>query len=403
METGTDLIDNTSADVHALMEGQSVQDGTHIHYETFGDIQGDERDIALTILDHFNVYDINTIGKFSACAQSKSTETVDAFLKHTQSEDFEKVSEILKSTVSTAKGLNIEKYTNNSTVNRVRRVFKKNPIETLKEECQGTLGQIESLVNSLNDHKVKLYQDVESLRYIYEEALVNFKSINFYKVIGEEEQRYVNEELLPRLREEASQNRNDVSKQEELARVQQFADELDRRLYDLLSIMEIFKTTLPKIRGHMSTNNFLAHKIDSVSYSALSIWKTEIANAVATQTTQSAVKATESATNFTNELVRKTSRSMLDTVRDTLSAVERPLIDPETLQAVTNDFVEVAQITNQAAKEANKDRDEARQRIEKMSNERREKVNHIKKTHEQNLRDGNDGRRKPLGKRLGNS
>ncbi|EJK6532675.1 toxic anion resistance protein, partial [Listeria monocytogenes] len=81
----------------------------------------------------------------------------------------------------------------------------------------------------------------------------------------------------------------------------QFADRLDKRVYDLRLSRQITIQQAPQIRLIQNTNQALAEKIQSSIMTAIPLWKNQVAIALTLLRQQQAVAAQRQVSETTNE------------------------------------------------------------------------------------------------------
>ncbi|RZH79411.1 toxic anion resistance protein, partial [Staphylococcus aureus] len=106
-----------------------------------------------------------------------------------------------------------------------------------------------------------------------------FQALNIYIAAGELKLEEINTKMLPELRKKAEQTGDQMDYQE-VNDLTQFADRLDKRVYDLRLSRQITIQQAPQIRLIQNTNQALAEKIQSSIMTAIPLWKNQVAIAL---------------------------------------------------------------------------------------------------------------------------
>lgn len=93
----------------------------------------------------------------------------------------------------------------------------------------------------------------------------------------------------------------------------QFADRLDKRVYDLRLSRQITIQQAPQIRLIQNTNQALAEKIQSSIMTAIPLWKNQVAIALTLLRQQQAVAAQRQVSETTNELLKRNADMLKQT------------------------------------------------------------------------------------------
>ncbi len=107
-------------------------------------------------------------------------------------------------------------------------------------------------------------EDNSFLEQLYDKNKDYFQALNIYIAAGELKLEEINTKMLPELRKKAEQTGDQMDYQE-VNDLTQFADRLDKRVYDLRLSRQITIQQAPQIRLIQNTNQALAEK-NSVFY-----------------------------------------------------------------------------------------------------------------------------------------
>jgi uncharacterized protein YaaN involved in tellurite resistance len=158
----------------------------------------------------------------------------------------------------------------------------------------------------------------------------------------------------------------------------QFADRLDKRLYDLKLSREITIQSAPQIRLIQNTNQALVEKIQSSIMTAIPLWKNQVAIALTLIRQRHAVEAQKQVSKTTNELLLKNAEMLKTNTIETARENERGLVDIETLKKTQESLITTLEETLRIQEEGRTKRRLAEQELASMENELRIKLLEIK-------------------------
>ena len=125
----------------------------------------------------------------------------------------------------------------------------------------------------------------------------------------------------------------------------QFADRLEKRMYDLKLSRQITTQSAPQIRLIQNTNQALVEKIQSSIMTAIPLWKNQIAIALTLIRQRSAVEAQKQVSKTTNDLLLKNAEMLKTNTIETARENERGIVDIETLKKTQENLVSTLEET----------------------------------------------------------
>jgi len=189
-------------------------------------------------------------------------------------------------------------------------------------------GQIIAASNVLEGHRVQLLKDMVSMDRLYQATLGMLDNLDEQIAAIDWLMNEVNTKHIPELEAKANET-GDMADAQALRDMTETRDELERRRYDLLLTRDDTIRALPSIRIVQAIDKGLAQKIQSQILNNVSMWKRTMAIQIAAWRAAEAGKATESATDFTNELIRESADQVNESNRIARKAMERGIYDVE--------------------------------------------------------------------------
>lgn len=311
-------------------------------------------------------------------AQGKLLSFSHAMLDHVQKKDVGEIGDIIS---------DLMKHLNQVSPDELRaekpsllsRMFGKmsGTIQEVLSKYQKTGAQIDRISVKLDRSKNVLLSDIGMLEKLYETNKEYFHALNIYIAAGEIKLEELHEKTIPELKKAAAVT-NDQMKFQEVNDMIQFADRLDKRLYDLKLSREITIQSAPQIRLIQNTNQALVEKIQSSIVTAIPLWKNQVAIALTLIRQRHAVEAQKQVSKTTNDLLLKNAEMLKTNTIETAKENERGLVDIETLKKTQENLISTLEETLRIQEEGRTKRRMAEQDLAAMENELRLKLLEIK-------------------------
>ncbi|WNS76106.1 toxic anion resistance protein [Bacillus sp. DTU_2020_1000418_1_SI_GHA_SEK_038] len=311
-------------------------------------------------------------------AQSKLLSFSNSMLEQVQKKDIGEVGEIISELMLKFNDVNPDdlKMEKSSFFARMFGRISSSIQETLSR-YQKTGAQIDRISVKLERSKNILLSDVVMLEKLYENNKEYFHALNVYIAAGEIKLEELHEVTIPALKKAAEES-NDQMKFQEVNDMIQFADRLDKRLYDLKLSREITIQSAPQIRLIQNTNQALVEKIQSSIMTAIPLWKNQVAIALTLIRQRHAVEAQKQVSKTTNELLLKNAEMLKTNTIETARENERGLVDIETLKKTQENLISTLEETLRIQEEGRHKRRLAEQELATMESDLRQKLLEIK-------------------------
>jgi len=299
-------------------------------------------------------------------------------LEHVQKQDVGEVGEIISELMKKLNEVNPDELSPERK-SFFSRMFGKlsSSVQEVLSKYQKTGAQIDRISVKLERSKGVLISDINMLEKLYENNKEYFQALNVYIAAGEIKLDELYNQTIPELKK-AAKAADDQMKFQEVNDMLQFADRLDKRLYDLKLSREITIQSAPQIRLIQNTNQTLVEKIQSSIMTAIPLWKNQVAIALTLLRQQHAVEAQKLVSKTTNELLLKNAEMLKTNTIETARENERGLVDIETLKKTQESLITTLEETLRIQAEGRSKRRQAEHELASMENELKQKLLDIK-------------------------
>lgn len=315
---------------------------------------------------------------YGAPAQAKLHDFSHSMLAHVQKQDVGPIGDIISDLM-----FRLQEADPNELAARNKNVFTKmfhrvkQSINEITSKYQKIGTQIDRIALKLEHSKKRLMEDNSFLEQLYDKNKDYFQALNIYIAAGELKLEEINTKMLPELRKKAEQTGDQMDYQE-VNDLTQFADRLDKRVYDLRLSRQITIQQAPQIRLIQNTNQALAEKIQSSIMTAIPLWKNQVAIALTLLRQQQAVAAQRQVSETTNELLKRNADMLKTNAIETARENERGIVDIETLKETQSSLIETLQETLKIQQEGRAKRAVAEKELVTMEQELKERLLEMK-------------------------
>ncbi|GAA5417052.1 telA-like protein SA1238 [Paraliobacillus ryukyuensis] len=311
-------------------------------------------------------------------AQTKLLSFSNSMLDHVQNKEIGEVGQVINELMSKFNEMNPDDLSPEKQ-NVFKRLFGKlsNSIQETLSRYQKTGAQIDKISLKLEQSKNVLLSDITMLDQLYEHNKEYFKGLNVYIAAGELKMEEIQKKEIPALRK-AAETTNDQMKYQEVNDMIQFADRLEKRLYDLKLSRQITVQSAPQIRLIQNTNQVLVEKIQSSILTAIPLWKNQIAIALTMFRQHHAVEAQKQVSKTTNDLLLKNAEMLKTNTIETAKLNEQGFVDIETVKKTQENLVSTLEEVLKIQDDGRRKRLEAEKEISTMENQLKQKLLEVK-------------------------
>ncbi|RST73741.1 toxic anion resistance protein [Siminovitchia acidinfaciens] len=333
---------------------------------------------ALDLAKQIDPANHQAIISYGTQAQSQLLNFSSSMLDHVQNKDIGPIGDVLNDLMSKLKSINPEELSPEKK-NFFSKMFGKisNSIQETMSKYQKTGAQIDRISIKLNQSKDVLLSDLQMLEQLYEKNKEYFHALNIFIAAGELKIEEMRTETIPSLKKKAEASGDQMAYQDVNDMIQ-FADRLEKRLYDLKLSRQITIQSAPQIRMIQNTNQVLAEKIQTSIMTAIPLWKNQIAIALSLFRQRQAVEAQKQVSKTTNELLLKNAEMLKSNTLEAAREGERGLVDIETLKKTQANLISTLEETIKIQQEGRSKRAQAEQELVTMENELKQKLLSLK-------------------------
>ena len=323
--------------------------------------------------------DVQAMTLYGSQAQEKLSSFSHEMLHQVQKQDIGEVGQILTDLMQRLSLISPSDLKDNES-GFFKKLFGKvsRSIQETLSKYQKVSTQIDRISVQLDQSKNQLLKDIQILDQLYEKNKDYFDAINIYIAAAELKLIEVNEEVIPALKQKAEASGDQMDAQD-VNDMMQFANRLEKKMYDLQLSRQITIQTAPQIRLIQNTNQALAEKIQSSIMTAIPLWKNQIVITLALLRQKNAVAAQKQVSETTNTLLLKNSELLKDNTIETAKANEAGLVDIETLKKTQDNLMTALEETLRIQSEGRIKRQQAQQELEHMEENLKQRLLNLKK------------------------
>ncbi|MCY9448303.1 toxic anion resistance protein [Bacillus haynesii] len=326
----------------------------------------EKRRQAFQLAEQIDPKNHNSITLYGTQAQSKLLNFSHEMLEHVQKKDIGEIGQVLSDLMK-----KLEQVSPDELKTEKRNFFSRffgrvsHSVQEVLSRYQKTGAQIDRISVKLDHSKSALIDDNKMLERLYEKNKEYYEALNVYIAAGQLKLEELNHKTIPELKEKSKTEHHHMAVQEVNDMIQ-FANRLEKRVYDLTLSRQITLQSAPQIRLIQHTNQVLAEKIQSSIMTAIPLWKNQVAIALTLLRQRRAVEAQKQVSATTNELLLKNAEMLKANTIETAKENERGFIDIETLKQVQDNLIGTLEETLKIQAEGRSKRLQAEEEIRAM-------------------------------------
>lgn len=347
----------------------NTDEETGMEQTIYQQLSKDRQDQAKALSEKIDASDSQSIVSYGAMAQKQIGDFSHQIIAQVQNQDLDVVGEQLRELLARLNDTDPSQLTNQKQ-NRIQRWFKKQKasLYEMNAKYQKVGYQIDEIASHLTRQKNGLLNDNLQLDSLYQQNLEFFEALNVYIAAAQIKAERLRQEELPALKSQVTSEHDQMTIQK-IADLEQFINRLEKRIYDLELTREITIQQAPQIRLIQSANQNLAEKIQSSIYTAIPLWKNQIAIQLSLYRQKDALDAQIAVTDTTNQLLTENSELLKQSSLETARQSERGVVDIETLKHSQQNLIDTITETMQIQEEGRAKRLQAEREMVQMENE----------------------------------
>ncbi|MFW5412400.1 toxic anion resistance protein [Aerococcus urinaeequi] len=347
----------------------NTDEETGMEQTIYQQLSKDRQDQAKALSEKIDASDSQSIVSYGAMAQKQIGDFSHQIIAQVQNQDLDLVGEQLRELLARLNDTDPSQLTNQKQ-NRIQRWFKKQKasLYEMNAKYQKVGYQIDEIAGHLTRQKNGLLNDNLQLDSLYQQNLEFFEALNVYIAAAQIKAERLRQEELPALKDQVTSEHDQMTIQK-IADLEQFINRLEKRIYDLELTREITIQQAPQIRLIQNANQNLAEKIQSSIYTAIPLWKNQIAIQLSLYRQKDALDAQIAVTDTTNQLLTENSELLKQSSLETARQSERGVVDIETLKHSQQNLIDTITETMQIQEEGRAKRLQAEREMVQMENE----------------------------------
>lgn len=347
----------------------NTDEETGMEQTIYQQLSKDRQDQAKALSEKIDASDSQSIVSYGAMAQKQIGDFSHQIIAQVQNQDLDVVGEQLRELLARLNDTDPSQLTHQKQ-NRIQRWFKKQKasLYEMNAKYQKVGYQIDEIAGHLTRQKNGLLNDNLQLDSLYQQNLEFFEALNVYIAAAQIKAERLRQEELPALKDQVTSEHDQMTIQK-IADLEQFINRLEKRIYDLELTREITIQQAPQIRLIQNANQNLAEKIQSSIYTAIPLWKNQIAIQLSLYRQKDALDAQIAVTDTTNQLLTENSELLKQSSLETARQSERGVVDIETLKHSQQNLIDTITETMQIQEEGRAKRLQAEREMVQMENE----------------------------------
>ncbi len=333
-------------------------------------LSNEEKAMVRQFASQIDLHNSQMVMQYGAGAQKKIADFSESALENVKTKDLGETGKLLAEVVNELKDFDAEEEEKG-----LFGFFKKVPskIESMKARYSKAETNVERICNVLNDHQVQLLKDSAMLDQMYELNKNYFKELTMYIAAGKQKLEQVKKEEVSALITKAQQ----TGSQEDMNAVNDLTslcDRFEKKIHDLELTRMVAMQMAPQIRMIQNNDILMSEKIQSMIVNTVPLWKSQMVLALGVAHSRQAAEAQKEVTDMTNALLRKNAETLKLASVETAQALERGVVDIETLTATNELLISTIDEVAKIHEEGRVKRVEAQAQLQQMENDLKNKL-----------------------------
>ena len=284
-----------------------------------------------------NIHDSGKVIAYGREQQAQIGKFSDSILNGVATTSIGEAGELLTSTIGDIKGYNLSCEKETSGLFGFLKK-QKSKIQNMQTKYRSVSANIDLIVKDLQQKDLDLGKVSRGFDTMYAENIATYEFLSMAIFAGQE---VLKEERIKL--EEMQRNAEASGDMMEVQRVADYKDNIikfERRLYDLALTRAICVQQAPQIRNIQKGADEVSESIKTTISTAIPLWKNQMALALGMRVVEQGLNAVNAAKDLTNAMLLANSEKNKQLTLQTAEAVERGVIDIETINTVNQNLIE---------------------------------------------------------------
>lgn len=313
------------------------------------------------------VTDINSVTNYGADLQTALHGFSNEYLKSVRTSKTGELGDLMTNLLVTINGVDIDGIKDKPWVSKLRKIpvlkhFAPS-IEKKLIKYDNVQNVIKGYERTIDATRLLAQRDNNALSVMFENNVKVMKNLEDIIIAGKMKLEQLRAQL-----EEMEKNRTQYEDYQ-IQDMQEYINNLDKRLGDLLAQYYSTKISLPQIRAVQYNNIAVANNAATLISTTLPIWRSQLAFSVALNNQKESITIHKAVTDATNEMMRKNAELLHTNSISVAKETQRAVIDTETLKEVTAKLVETIKETKAIEAEGAAKRKAAEEELLKLGSE----------------------------------
>lgn len=284
-----------------------------------------------------DVHDKGKVVAYGREEQASIGKFYDSILQGVGTKEVGEAGELLTSVIGDINGYNV-------TCNKEEKGMfgflrkQKSKIQTLQTKYKSLSANMDTVVKELEKKDLALGQVSRNFDVMYDENREMYEFLTMVIYAGE--QALLDEKQKLEVMQKEAEENGDLM---EVQKASDFNDDIlrfERRLYDLKLSRTVAIQQAPQIRNIQKSADEVSESIKTTIVTSIPLWKSQMAIALGMQVVRDGLNAVNTVRNATNEMLIRNSQMNKELALEVSQAVERGIIDIETINIVNKNLIE---------------------------------------------------------------
>ena len=334
----------------------------------------EEQKLVADFAARIDIENTNQILQYGAGTQKKMADFSDAALANVKTQELGEAGDLIAEVVGELRDFDATEEKG------IFGFFKKqsNKIEAMKNRYAKAEVNGQKIVDSLQEHQIRLMKDSAMLDKMYQQNLNYYKELTMYILAGKKKLEEVRNGRLSQL-ESKAQISGSAQDAQEAKDLDSKCNRFEKKLHDLELTRTISMQTAPQIRLVQNNDTTMVEKIQTTIVNTIPLWKSQMVLALGIAHSTEAANAQRKVTDLTNELLKKNAEALHMASVETAKESERGIVDIETLKKTNADLIQTLDDVMRIQKEGRIKRQQAEVEMQRMEAELKSKLLEIRK------------------------
>ncbi len=334
----------------------------------------EEQKLVSDFAARIDIENTNQILQYGAGTQKKMADFSDAALANVKTQELGEAGNLIAEVVGELRDFDATEEKG------IFGFFKKqsNKIEAMKNRYAKAEVNVQKIVDSLQEHQIRLMKDSAMLDKMYQQNLNYYKELTMYILAGKKKLEEVRNGRLSQL-ETKAQISGSAQDAQEAKDLDSKCNRFEKKLHDLELTRTISMQTAPQIRLVQNNDTTMVEKIQTTIVNTIPLWKSQMVLALGIAHSTEAANAQRKVTDLTNELLKKNAEALHMASVETAKESERGIVDIETLKKTNADLIQTLDDVMRIQKEGRIKRQQAEVEMQRMEAELKSKLLEIRK------------------------